>query len=106
MTPIVSPEAEKDLDEMEAWLAQNWGPLAAANVIEAVLAKIALLAEMPFAGTPRPEFGEAMRFVTAKRYVIYYEADADTLTVLRILHSARDRASIMRRAIDEGEEAQ
>jgi len=104
MIPHVSPEAEKDLDEMETWLVQNWGPLAAANVIEGVLAKIARLAEMPLSGTPRVEFGKHVRFVTAKRYVIYYEASAGGLTVLRVLHSARDRASIMRRAIDEGED--
>lgn len=101
MNPRVSSEAERDLDEMDAWLTENWGPLAAANVIEAVLLRIAALADLPLAGAPRPELGKAVRFVTARRYVIYYEARADELTVLRILHAARDRDALLRR--DTGE---
>lgn len=96
MKPRVSSEAERDLDEMEAWLLDNWGPSAAANVIEAVLERIAALAEMPLAGTPRPEFGAAVRFVPAGRYAIYYEVGGEGLVVLRILHGARDRDTIMR----------
>jgi toxin ParE1/3/4 len=94
---IVSPEAEQDLDEMERWLTENWGPLAAASTIEAVLGRIAALAEMPFAGAPRPEFGQAVRLVTSGRYVIYYETSDDRLVILRILHGARDRETIMRK---------
>ena len=96
-------EAEADLDEMEFWLTENWGPLAAANIIEAVLERIAALAEMPLAGAPRPEFGDAVRFVTSGRYVIYYEVVGEQLTILRILHSARNREAIMRPQSEEGE---
>ncbi|HRO04790.1 MAG TPA: type II toxin-antitoxin system RelE/ParE family toxin [Terricaulis sp.] len=102
MKPAVSSEAERDLDEMELWLTENWGPAAAAGIIEAVLVRIADLAEMPFAGAPRPELGEAVRFVTVRRYVIYYEASAEALTILRILHAARDRDAILRRETGEG----
>lgn len=103
MNPRVSPEAERDLDETEAWLTDNWGPLAAANI--AVLDRIAKLPDMPLAGALRPEFGEDVRFVTAGRYVIYYEARAGDLVVLRILHGARDREALMRRSseAEEGE---
>ncbi len=105
MSPRVSPEAERDLDEMEAWLTENWGPLAAANIIEAVLDRISGLPTLPLGGAPRPEFGEHVRFVTAGRYVIYYEVRAEDLVVLRILHGARNREEIMRRGSDgdEGE---
>lgn len=105
MIPRVSPEAEADLDEMEAWLTENWGPLAAANVIEAALKRIAALAEMPRAGAQRPEFGEAVRFVTSGRYVIYYEVVGERLTVLRILHGARNREMIMREQSEDGEKS-
>ncbi len=80
---------------MESWLTQNWGPVAAANIIEAVLERIAALADMPFTGVPRPEFGETVRLATSGRYVIYYEADQGSLVILRILHAARDRDAIM-----------
>jgi len=88
---------------MEAWLTENWGPLAAANAIEVVLQRIAALADTPLGGAPRPEFGEAVRFVSAGRYAIYYETTDDALTVLRILHGARDRESLMRK-LAEGRE--
>lgn len=103
MTPRVSPEAEKDLDEMEIWLAENWGPLAAASIIEAVLDRIAGLADMPLVGVARPEFGDTVRFVNAGRYVIYYEVGVEDFTVLRILHSARDRPTIMQRSSRDDE---
>jgi len=41
MKPAISVEAERDLDGIEAWLLDNWGPLAAANIIDAVLDRIA-----------------------------------------------------------------
>jgi len=53
MTPRVSSEAESDLDEMETWLTENWGPLAAANAIEAVLQRIVALARR-LAALPGP----------------------------------------------------
>lgn len=104
MTPRVSPEAEQDLDQMEVWLSANWGPQAAANTVETVLQRIAALEEAPFSGSLRPEFGEAVRFVTAGRYVIYFEARPDRLNILRILHQARDRDAIMR-GVQEAAEA-
>lgn len=103
MIPRVSPEAEADLDEMESWLTRNWGPSAAANIIDAALKRIAALAEMPMSGAPRPEFGDTVRFVTSGRYVIYYEVVGEQLTVLRILHGARNREMIMRGQSEDGE---
>jgi|SRR5688572_11407129 len=100
MSPVISPEAERDLDEIENWVVEHWGAIAAANIVEAVLDRIAALAEMPLIGSPRPEFGEAVRFVTAGRYVVYYECDARSLVILRILHAARDRTAIMRPSND------
>ena len=97
MKATVSEAAQGDLDEMESWLTENWGPIAAANTIEAVLDRIALLSELPLVGTPRPEFGDTVRFVTTSRYVIYYEANDRELLVLRILHAAQDRDAIMRK---------
>jgi toxin ParE1/3/4 len=97
MTPRVSREAERDLDDLEAWLVANWGPKAAANVIEAILSKIASLPELPYAGVPRPEVGEGVRFVISGRHLIYYEASERGLLVLRILHAAQDRDVIMRK---------
>ncbi|MFT3728483.1 MAG: type II toxin-antitoxin system RelE/ParE family toxin [Terricaulis sp.] len=97
MKIATSREAESDLDEMEVWLTESWGPTTAANVIETVLDRIEALTDMPLAGTLRPEYGAATRFVTSGRYVIYYETRENDLLVLRILHAALDRDAIMRK---------
>jgi toxin ParE1/3/4 len=101
MTPRASPEAEQDLDDIEAWLMANRGPQVAANTIEAVLMRIAALEDAPYSGSLRSEYGDAVRLVAVGRYMIYFEAAADSLTILRILHAARDRDSIMRGVQEE-----
>lgn len=52
-------------------------------------------------GAPRPEFGEHMRLMIARPYVLYYDVTDATVVVLRILHQSRDRDSIMRGVQEE-----
>ena len=52
--------------------------------------KCQLLARMPELGTRIPELGLEVRFFTVGDYVILYRADSETLTILRVLHGARD----------------
>lgn len=65
-------------------------------MIARVRRKIATAREMPEAGTPRPEYDPACRFVTIRPYVIYYIVSERVMTIVRILHWAQDRDDIMR----------
>lgn len=56
---------------------------------------VARARELPLAGTPRAEFRPDCRFVVQAPYVIYYAYDGATLTVLRLLHHARNRDELM-----------
>ena len=94
-----SPQAERDLAEIEAWLVREASPKAAASVLERIVARLELVTELPFSGVPRPEFGPETRFVRTSSYVIYYDARETEVDVLRVLHKAQDRDAIMRRQL-------
>jgi len=48
-----------------------------------------MLAEQPDAGRDRSELGDGLRSFPVGSYVVFYRHTATTLTVFRILHSAR-----------------
>lgn len=52
--------------------------------------KVRLLAKMPELGTCVPELGTDLRFFTVGVYVIVYRATSENVTIVRILHGARD----------------
>lgn len=56
---------------------------------------------MPETGVARPEFRPDCRFVVEHPYMIYYVFAHGEMVVLRILHAARDRDSIMRGVQEE-----
>ncbi|MHB8286769.1 MAG: type II toxin-antitoxin system RelE/ParE family toxin [Caulobacteraceae bacterium] len=43
------------------------------------------------------KLGARTRFTPCGSYVIYYDADPERVTVLRVLHAARDRDAILGR---------
>ena len=97
----ISPLAQADLDDIEDWLAGTAGARVAARVVETVFARVARLADDALTGTPRPEYGVDTRFVVTRPYVIYFDVTGGRVTVLRILHAARDRDAIMRGVQEE-----
>ena len=75
----------------------TWDHIAADNVQAAdrvadqIERAVRMLAELPGAGHIRHDVRDPrLRFWTVKRYVIAYRYTSRTLTVLRVLHGARD----------------
>ena len=97
----IAPLAQADLDDIEDWLLDAAGPRVAAQVIQRVYDRIAGLQEDARTGTPRPEYGIDVRFVTSRPYLIYFDLFEDRVTVLRILHGAKDRDTILRGVQEE-----
>ncbi len=84
-----SPDAEKDLDEITAFIGAD-NPYAARRVGEQLVAAIDKLAFMPAARAGRIA-GTFEKLVRGLPYIIAFELpDKDTLRVLRIIHGARD----------------
>ena len=87
---VFTERAQADL--LEAWLfiAED-NPAAADKVLDTLEQEAKLLLVQPLMGRARPELGSAVRsWPSATPYVLFYEVDGSELTVLRVLHHARD----------------
>jgi len=83
-------------DLLEAWLFVAEENLSAADrMLETIQAGINLLSQQPSLGRGRPELSAGLRsWPTSTPYILYYLPGPDTLTLVRVLHHARDIQSI------------
>jgi toxin ParE1/3/4 len=86
----LSALAERDLDEIWSYIAEDASPTTADRLIDDVIDRFDLLAQQPRMGRARPEFGPGVRSFAVENYVIYYRHDGDVL-IARILHGRRDQ---------------
>ena len=79
-------------DLLEAWQFIAEENVAAADrVLEVIEYEIKVLSDQPLIGKARPELAEGIRsWPTSTPYVLFYLVDKQTITVVRILHHARD----------------
>ena len=88
----LSALAERDLEEIWFYVADNASPATADRLIDAIIDRFELLAEQPGMGRLRPEFGSSVRSFAVENHVIYYRHDADVL-IARVLHGRRDQVA-------------
>jgi addiction module RelE/StbE family toxin len=83
-------QAQQDL--LEAWLfiAQD-NPSAADKLLDRIQDATLRLCDHPMLGRARPELSDRVRsLVTDTPYTLFYVADKQKITVIRVLHHARD----------------
>ena len=90
--PLLAFTERAQADLLEAWLYIAQDNLVAADrVLDSLAQEAKVLLLQPLMGRARPELGSAVRsWPTSTPYVLFYEADDMELTVLRVLHHARD----------------
>ena len=91
---VLSDEARSDLFEVWAFVARD-NPSAADKLEHDIMQGCALLARRPDIGHRRRDLcaDEQVRFHTVRVwYLIVYEIGTDPLSIVRILHGARDVA--------------
>ena len=88
----LSPLAERDLEEIWSYVAEDASPATADRLIDAIVDRFELLAEQPRIGRLRPEFGADVRSFAVESHVVYYRHDGDVL-IARVLHGRRDQAA-------------
>ena len=87
---VFTERAQADLLETWLYIAED-NPAAADKVLDTLEQEAKLLFLQPLMGRARPELGSAVRsWPSATPYVVFYEVDESELTVLRVLHHARD----------------
>ena len=87
--------AKTDLAEIWDYIADDSEAQADA-FIDRIDRKLVLLAENPTIGRMRDELAENMRSFPFDRYVIFYIATSNGIQIVRVLHGARDLATIFR----------
>ncbi len=87
---LFSESAKKDL--LEAWLFIAEESMDAADgVVEAIQQEAQTLSLQPLMGRLRSELAEGVRsWPTSTRYILFYVPAKESVTVLRVLHHARD----------------
>lgn len=89
--------AEEDLQAIENFIAKD-SVLHAVNFIDRLIAVAAQLAVSPRLGRVVPEFNrEDLRELLFRAYRIVYQVRGETVTVLRVVHGARDLVRLVRR---------
>ncbi|MGH6816843.1 MAG: type II toxin-antitoxin system RelE/ParE family toxin [Hyphomicrobiaceae bacterium] len=85
----VTSRAETDLDEIGERIAER-NPLRAITFVQELRQRCSRIADLPHAGSPRPQWGEGIRIVVYGKYLIVYRVRDDAVQVLRIVHGARN----------------
>lgn len=85
----LSEQADVDIDEIEAYIAAD--NVDAALAFDARLTKVfEMLAEHDQAGRARPELSAGLRSFPEGNYLVFYRVWAQQVTIVRVLHAARD----------------
>lgn len=98
----VAAIAERDVRRILTGLAKRAGYSVASRYTEEFKAAYRAIAQSPGSGPPRPALGPNTRIKTVYPYVIIYDHEADTATVLRVLHGRRNIARALIRRSKRG----
>jgi len=89
-TVLFARDAQTDL--LEAWLfIAEENQNAADRVLDTIEHEANILVTQPLMGRARPELDVGIRsWPTSTSYILYYVVTTDGITVVRVLHHARD----------------
>jgi toxin ParE1/3/4 len=92
MKVVVREAAARDLDDILDWVSRD-NPRAAAELVRRILARIDRLRILGLSHVGRPGLVKGTRELVEAPYIIVYIVDepADEITVLAIVHGARNR---------------
>jgi toxin ParE1/3/4 len=94
MKLVVKAKARKDLRDIATYIARD-NPQRAISFITELNGTIRHVAERPQIFAVRDEWGGSRRSALHGHYHIIFEAAGDTVTVLRVLHGARNIPDII-----------
>ncbi|HEY5315779.1 MAG TPA: type II toxin-antitoxin system RelE/ParE family toxin [Pirellulales bacterium] len=90
-----TPEAERDIEQIVRYLAQDNLPAALAWLDKLELV-FSLFLTQPEIGQRRwsPRYGDLRRHAHGN-YIVYYKLTPDILQIVRVLHGARDQGRLV-----------
>ena len=87
---VVTETAKYDVRRILSDLHERAGHRVAAKYAAEFKAAYRRLASSPQIGPPRPALGPSTHIVIILPYLVFYEYEADVVTVLRVLHGRRN----------------
>lgn len=102
MKLFIQQSAEEDILRQVDWYAGQGLPDIAHRFHAAALEAIDALLAMPEAGSPRPTGNPRLTGLRSwsvrgfDEFRVYYQMQADLLTIVRVLHGKRDTAAILK----------
>jgi toxin ParE1/3/4 len=87
---IFAPAANADLEAIRQWIAAEGVAARCRDVRNAAGQPMLEAGRHATPGPTAPEYGEHLRSVAFGSYVILYEVEPEQITILRIVHGARD----------------
>lgn len=89
MRLLLTPLAEQDLEEIGDYIAQD-NPTRALSFVQELQAQCQKICLNPAGYRRRPELSSDVRSCAHGHYVIFFEATDEAVTIIRVLHGARD----------------
>lgn len=86
---LITPMAARDLEEIGDYIAQA-NPMRAGSFVAELRAHCQKICLNPAGYRQRPELSDHLRSCAHGNYVIFFEATTKQVTIIRILHGARD----------------
>ncbi|HLH50824.1 MAG TPA: type II toxin-antitoxin system RelE/ParE family toxin [Roseiarcus sp.] len=90
----MTERAEADLAEIWAYLNAESSEATATRLVATIMKACEPLRQFPLAAPARENLAPGLRVSFAGRYAIYYLHDEHDLTIVRVLHGARDAAAL------------
>ena len=94
MRLLITQLAEQDLEEIGDYIA-NDNPTRAGSFLIELLEQCRRICSSPSAYRRRPDLSSEVRCCLHGNYVIFFEAIAEQVTILRISHRARDASTLL-----------
>ncbi len=76
------------------YISEEASEAAASHFVAKLYALCERLLAFPFANAERPQLAPGLRVAFQKPYAIYYSSDTQSVTIIRVLHGARDLGAI------------
>ena len=89
MQLLITPLAARDLEEIGDFIAQD-NPIRAGSFVADLQAHCQKICLNPSGYRRRPELSDNLRSCAHGSYVIFFESTTQQVTIIRILHGARD----------------
>jgi toxin ParE1/3/4 len=87
----LSSRADRDFRGILLYTLQTWGPTQRRTYRAILTNGLHQIAQHPYVGQPRDDIFPGCRTLQIEQHVLYYyQPEADTIEVLRILHSRQN----------------